>query len=60
MSVIHLSMNAYVYVDEPCLKADYRLEIWGSKISLIIVFKMPSIILYQHVSSAIGLTPRGS
>ena len=60
MSVIHLSMNACVYVDEPCRKADYLLDIWGSKISLILLFRTLSMVLYQLVSNAIGRTPRGS
>ena len=60
ISVIHFSINACVYVDEPCRKSDYLLDIWGSKISLILLFRTPSMILYQLVSSAIGRTPRGS
>ena len=57
---MHLSKNACVWVDEPYLKADYLLVIRGSKVSLILELRIPSITLYQHVSSVIGLTHNGS
>ena len=57
---MHLSKNACVWVDEPYLKADYLLVIRGYKVSLILVLRIPSITLYQHVSNAIGLTHNGS
>jgi len=47
-------------VDELRLKADWRLEIYGSTTFWICLFRTPSMILYQQSKRAIGLVTSGS